>query len=202
MTIVIPEGYAYHVLRFTQSGATDPQTVTLGTTWDPTGLLQDQIAAVSADLATAWVDNILPIQQDSYIFLEVVSKGASAVGDFEAVTPVGNPGGDPSVNPLPNNTCVLTRKVTGRAGRQERGRMFTPGILEDTDVDGVGTILPATVVTIQAAFDGFLTDFLAADPSYAMVILHNDAPLPVPDPSFILSFNVQSLAATQRRRMR
>jgi hypothetical protein len=99
----------------------------------------------------------------------------------------------------PPNCSLLVRKNTGRAGRKERGRMYWPlfSIL-DADVDDTGIIDP----TVLGVITGNIADFkeqLDLSPFVDdIVLLHESAETP----TVVISWGVESLLGTQRRRLR
>lgn len=96
----------------------------------------------------------------------------------------------------PPNTAVLVRKVTGLAGRINRGRMYLPPPVE-TVVGNDGLLNPSEVTNYQNGADQFLADLAAS--SIPMVILHTD---PAITPTAVQDLVVENKVATQRRRLR
>jgi hypothetical protein len=113
-----------------------------------------------------------------------------------------------TASPTPPSVAVLVNKVTGLAGRKERGRWFLPGMVPDVSVNDDGTLAAAYLATMQTRCTNFLANIQApATATYASVravLLHNAAPgaTSSPQASPIQSLQVQSLIGTQRRRLR
>lgn len=100
--------------------------------------------------------------------------------------------------------AVLVKKSTQFAGRQFRGRMFIPGIRQAAVGDD-GNLTVGAVNSVQTMVDAGADSLLQqhASRDVPMVLLHNE-PLtgPTPVPSVIDNLFVESLVATQRRRLR
>lgn len=100
----------------------------------------------------------------------------------------------------PQNCALLVQKRSALGGRANRGRMFVPGVLPEGNVNDQGMITAGTLASMQAAFDGLLSDISGAMTGAVdgMVVLHESAL----DPTPVTSLVVQPLIATQRRRLR
>lgn len=97
---------------------------------------------------------------------------------------------------LTPQVALLIQKITGLAGRQNRGRMYMPTLAED-NVDDGGFLIAGALSAFQAAADQFDSDLdLSAVP---MTILHTS---PAVTPSQVSSLQVSPKVATQRRRLR
>lgn len=100
-------------------------------------------------------------------------------------------------SPLTPNTSILVRKTTNRGGRMGRGRMFLPGIfISEIDVDELGIIAPTDLTGLGLLFNAF-HDNIIADGKISY-LLHSDGSTP----DEIVSFKVEPIVATQRRRLR
>jgi hypothetical protein len=101
-------------------------------------------------------------------------------------------------NVPPVNLAVLVTKNTALGGRKNRGRLFLPtGVLFEPEVDPAGQITSGAQAALQQRFEDFLAELQLRD--VAPWLLHSH---PDDEPTPIMSFSVQSLCATQRRRMR
>lgn len=98
--------------------------------------------------------------------------------------------------PPPPQVATLLRKVTGFAGRQNRGRMYLPAISEVSILD-TGLWNPVAFADLQSKADGFNQGLAAAN--VPMYVLHND---PADPPRQVASLEVSQKVATQRRRLR
>lgn len=78
--------------------------------------------------------------------------------------------------------------------------MFLPaGYLLESEVSELGVLTAAAVTRIQGNSDDFLTAIEGGANTDAMVILHEAAPS---TPTLVDGLSVQTLGATQRKRMR
>lgn len=99
---------------------------------------------------------------------------------------------------LPNNCAYLIRKNTTLGGRRNRGRMYLPGVLE-TNASPSGVLTAASITTAQTAVNLLLVGPLSTGNVDQAALLHQ---VGSPTPTQVVSFDVQSQIATQRRRMR
>lgn len=115
---------------------------------------------------------------------------------------VGVTGGNGSFDETTPNVAYLAKKTTALAGRRHRGRWYIPFPSEGS-VDEAGNVAGATITAWNTA----LTNVLAACADHAsnvdgMVILHAAGESAIPTPTPVTSFKLESMAATQRRRMK
>ncbi len=111
-----------------------------------------------------------------------------------------SPGTGGSNATLPQNCAAIVKKTTGFAGQKFRGRFYMPPIsLAEADVNNVGMIDSGVRTSIQARIDRWLalviTDNTVID---NQVLLHSSITVP----TFVTSNPLESLIATQRRRLR
>jgi hypothetical protein len=135
-------------------------------------------------IGTQWGIRKLVTRWQSNPDLLLVTESTAAETNFA--------GGTDSENP---NVAVLVKKLTGVAGRQNRGRVYVPGALSG-NVDSIGVLSSTAVDAWQTAFDSWFTDMVAVDMD--PIINHAD----LSAVTLVTSFEVQSLTATQRRRLR
>lgn len=98
---------------------------------------------------------------------------------------------------LPSNCAFLVRKTTARGGRKGRGRMYLPPTrVGEESVSITGVHLAST---ITATNSGLAASLAAMDTAgVPAMLLHEDGSAP----DAITSLTLQSVIATQRRRMR
>lgn len=203
MALEIPIGFAQVTYVMQQAGDTDPYNCTIGIDASLSSASNEDILG---QCAAAWVLNILAGQSTGITLTSVRGTfGTDGVDPILVDWPSGAQGPN-TQGMLPQNCALLVRKNTLLGGRRNRGRMFVPGILPDGQVDNVGVIGTSVVNGLQVQFNNFLEDLRgegeAGDEPIRPVILHNfkaGAPL---DPTPITSLTVQSVIATQRRRLR
>lgn len=194
--VEIPEGFFNCRYLFSATGVIDQFGFGIAGQAD-VGMDVDEIATTCYDAwAAQWGGSPAAIFV-GYSFLGTqVTKtlaGAPIIGQHLATINGTGSIGAPSLN-----LAVLVRKQTASGGRKNRGRLFMPPINLDEDNVAVSGVLSGGYQDAQQIkFDAF-HDALVGDlvPPW---LLHSDpADAPVP----ITGFAVQSLCATQRRRMR
>jgi hypothetical protein len=157
-------------------------------------------SAVNIDLA---LQAILPNQPgfrgplpSSYTIDRSIVRYKNASGATEiSETTIGIAGFDTALAPPPQ-VSLLVQKISGLAGRKNRGRMYFPAPNEAV-IDAGGNWIGGSLATWQADMNQFYADLVAS--SIPMVILHDD---PADTPTPVSSLNVSPLVATQRRRLR
>jgi hypothetical protein len=127
----------------------------------------------------------------------VVAAGAAGTGGRNISTP-------------PPNTAALLRKSTAKAGKKNRGRTYLPLCLSEDDVNNAGVLTSGVVANLSAAAALVLSDG-AADGNN-MVIANKTLVTTPPETrphvtaitmgEAVTSWVCETLAATQRRRMR
>jgi hypothetical protein len=121
-----------------------------------------------------------------------VGTGGTSRVVYESPQNVIGTGADVSI---PNNCAFLVHKLTERAGRRGRGRMYLPPyVVAESDVNSNGILSPAALVNLQTLVGN-------AFPGDDFVLLHDSLPSSIP-PDIITALNVDRQIATQRRRMR
>lgn len=160
--------------------------------WDP--------GDVAEILYTEYEDAFIPAAES--FLLGWTFQGVSVTKGPDATPVIGErlvpKSGSSSAKGHTCNSALLVRKNTAGGGRKNRGRMFVvPFDLEEEIVDIAGQILPAEVANYQIQWNAFQLGIETA--GVFPWLLHSDsADAPTP----ITSFSVQTLLATQRRRMR
>lgn len=200
MGVIVPEGFALGNIVISRTGRANPYTCTIGLS---SGTLTDpQDFADALDAAVTTLNSWFPTGGEG---------GWSSVYAYEGVnisymTPSGpivaaagsRAQGTNVLSPLPPNCSLLYRKRTPFGGRHGRGRMFFPPIyIAESNVDSNGTIDGAQISPLQARATAFIA--ACATNSITPVLLHSEVnPLPYE----ITSMTIETLIATQRRRMR
>jgi hypothetical protein len=96
------------------------------------------------------------------------------------------------------STSLLVTKRTGVPGRNQRGRSYWPGLLFDSQVANDGSLSAGVLTTYQPIMDELLNVYSVASGFGGMAIF----PVDGSESSTVTSYTVQSVAATQRRRLR
>ncbi len=192
----IPAGYAQFTWRAVNTASGQIFNTSIGATVeDLTEENRDDVEAAFWD-----ADSFGGLTWEGWASLGLLTKvGTSDPSEpitFEgAAGAVGGGTGDPS----PPNLSVLVKKLTDRGGRRGRGRMYIPGPQEPW-VNGAGQISTDGL----EAYNGALTVFVDALAEISgigePVLLHTLETDGLPNA--ITSWVLESMAATQRRRMR
>lgn len=196
MGIVIPNGYGQITWKGFHGATGQLWACTQGFSVEDVPL---NLLNFAGDCYDAWGDNICPQQTSSTALLSCLVK--LGPGNLGASAEFSGPAtGGVDVPTLPSNVAVLVRKVTASGGRANRGRMFVPGMAEGS-VSNTGTIGSPTLPNWQAAFDQMQSDLEGSSGIENLRVLHDESS-PVATPTVQVSYAVQALVATQRRRLR
>lgn len=195
MAQIIPEGFGTCTWVMTVPGDPDPYTCGFGF---------HAISSSAAETATddfydAWADNIL-VGQANFVTLartDVLYNDGDP-DNLLVFTHDGSATGSGTGGYLPQNNAMLIRKVSGLAGRKNRGRIYVPYAASEDATDNYGNIGGAALSDQQGRADAFLSDATSLTPVYGLVILHSAAG----DPTDLTNLSVQGRIATQRRRLR
>lgn len=184
---VIPPGYwmAAHQFDCPAPGGTRRSVITMG---HQGPLIQENVAAVALSFAEEVWENM---GSASYTYRGCVGYTEDTSNEAVVSLP-----GTLSAQPATPQVALLVRKVTGARGRENRGRNYYPGMVYESDVDAAGLINNAQAAGFQGFFNAWYTalNTLECEP----YILHTE----LSDPTPVLSFEVDRVVATQRRRVR
>lgn len=196
--LVIPPGFAQLVLRWRIAGDPEEMVSTIGAALD--GAITDP-NVIAGNIITAW-QSAWPVGSYSS---QATMVGASAYIGQDGGPPLPgeflvNTVGTSSSQMLPQNCCLLISKLTGLAGRRNKGRMYIPSCyMAEAQVDNIGVIAGGALTSLQSQ----ATAFLAAIPTQPAfndaVLFHSEAPTA---PTVITALSVQTRIATQRERLR
>jgi hypothetical protein len=190
----IPPGFAQVNMLFGGDALPRKAQVVFGVEPDPT---KDTVLEVATGVVNAWeAVNSIRSQTDDNVVLEGirVKFGPNATG-LDGTIGYSKAGSFATAGVTPQ-VAILVRKNTALGGRSNKGRMFLPG-LGEAAVEASGQIITSSLTNWQTAVDIFLAGL--GTELVPMVLLHNateQAPTPV------TSLSVQSLVASQRRRIR
>lgn len=186
----IPTGFGHVLLGFGGNGLAFPGASTFGIDQgggaDPADVAETIYNGFAATVLTQLTDDIT---------FEVcrVKFGPNTTGpsaEFFGAETGGSAGAG-----SPSNCAYLLRKNSTLGGREGRGRMYLPGVIEST-TGSDGAIDPGQRASIQDDVDAFVGALALA--GLPMVILHSSATPPTP----VTTVEVQANIATQRRRLR
>ena len=187
-TAPIPAGYAEAVFRINSANFTDGYALTTMGLQLVSGDEQAAADLIGPAFATAiWT----PAGFSGFVYDRCTVRSATAEGIHVSST-----AGTASGAPLAVNGSLLVKKGTALLGRHNRGRMYIPGILDESGVDARGFINSSDVPSFQTKVDNFRTAY--EDGSLVSVIIHANGSTP----TTITRLVVESQIGTQRRRMR
>lgn len=192
----IPEGYANVRWVYSVSGVAKEMSFAIGVA-PPTAASASEIAELADQAwAGAGQGGATSMQQGwTYLGTRVIKTfaGTPSAGEF-TLSVAGTATGET----IPPNCAILVRKNTALGGRKQRGRIYLPPYRgQDADVSNAGLIGSMTQGILQTAFNTLVTQLNGLD--LVPTLFHSD---PLDPPTTITSFSVQSLLATQRRRLR
>lgn len=197
----VPVGYGLGVIQFDLTGDPEPQVVTCGLDLSNAGGdFQTAVETFGVSFAARF-DQYLHTQWTiEKSLLYVGQDGTTATVPYEALIDVE---GTATGAPITSNTAVLVRKLSGLPGRRNKGRMYMPGFIAEDSVSPTGIITQSGVDNRQDLFDDWWDD---------LTVPGSGIPFAIPPcifhasgdqtPTLISEFQVDSLVATQRQRMR
>ncbi len=197
MSLQIPNGFALCSYRWSLVGDAEELVSTVGVDFAAmTGGDQDNSNAIADQFLNGFGSAEFSNQ---YTYKGVTSRvGYSGGGIVTFESPRSIVGGFTGP-PVPQNCCILVRKRTTLIGRKGQGRMYLPPFaLNENAINQAGVIDPANVPGIQLNVTQWF------DPSYPWYLLHEAPPVGGVEtpPTPITAFVVDSVIATQRRRLR
>lgn len=203
--VVIPPGYGQGTMEWTHSAFDGAITVTLGirdlgVADDPVILAQALAALMTGTGCPADDANMNVGWSFQPVYVLMTTSGGLPMSGFGGGTVAGT-----TVNvgdPQPAYSPLVVTKRTSLAGRRYRGRMYPPLTLGyEGNVDMNGKIEPVVLLpSLQVAWNNFWTASTGSA-VIAPYLLHAPSTMSAtPAPTFIQSFQVQSIVGTQRRR--
>lgn len=197
MGVQIPVGFVGWTLEFALAGHTSPYYITGGCNKDVAQDAND----VAFNIGNTYLDEVFNPSGanagDDWTLVTCKTSwnqggGVVSLGEY-VMSAQGTVTGN---NPPPNAAC-LVQKLTGLAGRRNRGRLYVPPhFLSETNVNNAGVIDASTRSALQTRFDDWFDAIALGDNE--MLLFHSDGSVP----SVITSLNLQALMATQRNRLR
>lgn len=190
----LPVGFAECSAVFTIPGSGGPANVVTG--HDVSGLAT---SLAVADAITAGWDAATPLVDACTTDVTLATleiRWQAAAGDAVLISRTLNTGGGDPAPAIPPQVCYLLQKVTGFAGRKNRGRMYLPGVAEPS-VAASGQVTIGKLTELAALAAAALSNWgtNGAD----LVILHTD---PADTPRPVVEMPPSNRVATQRRRLR
>lgn len=204
----IPAGYA-HLTHVLDGPGPEARSVTLGVRNDTGVDTVESVGTVVTNAVTlTWpsaVPGVMASISNQYTLTKVnVLYRDAALDLFSLDLPFALGGGttDPPASP---NWSFLVQKLTAKAGKRHRGRMYMPGIGE-TAVDAEGQMTQLLADAQADRWNAYraelTTNTTVPGADTPPVILHS-VPVGIGGlPTPITAFSVPRLGATQRRRLR
>jgi hypothetical protein len=202
---IIPPGFALCSATFQCTGVQRKPVITMGVRFNA--------HPVAAFINTVWREALTqagsgcpfePANMNA-VWAVVETKVLANIGGtlFSDVNPTVVQGASISIfeSPPPNVSIVIAKK-TAQAGRQFRGRLFSPANnIDESSVSNAGIISGGHLTTQQGYWTHVASDI--ASNSIDIVLLH-EPPLvgATPAPTDITSLSVTPLVGTNRRRIR
>src|SRR5215207_3150713 len=156
--MLIPEGYAQVNLKFGGVALPLGAEITFGVALGDSAYTALYVAE---NAITAYEGTVMPWHSINTTLVGCRAKlGPNATGGFGDVS--GTAVGEGTGEALPPSVAIMAEKVTAFGGRRGRGRMYLPGIDEDS-VDMGGVVDPANVSGINTALAGFLAALATND---------------------------------------
>lgn len=191
----------------------DMRIDTTGTTTDRADAVEDQAQI----LINQWYADLRPRLSDAFTLRNVswvdLDEADGTTGVATAGSSISLPqAGSLSSNRMAGNVAILVRKATTSARGQRAGRMYIGGITEDqTDTVNGNNLAAAWVTNWTSSLNSFKSNIEQEDALDAfqsnMVVVHitsrdSDGNPATGDATDVSALQVQSLLATQRRRLR
>lgn len=193
MAIVNPTGYLIAAFQFTVSGDAEDVLTTCGFSVED---LSEDATDAATMLAAAFNAVFTPTEINTGWAFKGVrvamghDGGPGPIAEVVATTTGSRAGGS-----LPQNCAGLLRKASAVGGRANRGRMYLPPcFFREGDVDNVGVIAEPFRSDVSNGWSSVLFTFHP-------VILHDETS-PTTLPTEMTSVSLDSVIATQRRRLR
>jgi hypothetical protein len=188
--LVIPVGFAQATFRLNLAGRAKPFTFSIGA----------QLGADEASLASELDGWFGQTTSPGYAFhlspdyetfgVEVIGHSAFALANTPTAGVLVGQVATPAV-------AVKIEKVTNQRGRANRGAMFWPGVLLNSETDDAGDVGPTAIALFNTIAAG-LTSAMSTDGSAPVILHHMSSSTTTPTP--INALVCHSLVHTQRRR--
>lgn len=201
--LYVPDGFGIARFRYSLSGDPEEMNITMGFE-APAGSVDEM--AEELDTLFRFTDSLMDATTRlftgwSYLGCNVSYKTGGAWVFGEANTTVNGT----SVGETPTvNVAVLVKKRTGLGGRWNRGRLYMPPyMIAESQLSKLGIIDSGETDDLNDRWEVFRSEVADALNIEQLVLLHYPrAADATPDPTPITSFLVDTLIATQRRRLR
>lgn len=196
MGTIIPVGYGQVKMKWGLIAGGAEAVSTFGVDCDVSASVNTNAAAIEAILVASGRPMAPGNYSTSWNYLGMELTQMTPTGPQTGVVDVLVPG-TTALSTVPPNVAFLMRKNTARGGRRGRGRCFLPPIwISEANVGVEGIISSASLTPVNVLWSAVLTALATA--SIPAVLLHDDGSTP----DVITSWFIDSVVATQRRRLR
>lgn len=196
MPVVIPSGFCQATYFFEAVSLPEGATIVVGHSF-PLGTPVNDVAAT---LSEAFRTTMLAHADPSMRFVETRVVANDGGVDLAGAHASNDPGEGASVNLLPPNNAALVKKITGFVGRHQHGRVYLPSpYLPEGFVSDRGALDVAWHDHLQDSCDDWFSALQTG--SVDMYLLHQSGGNPDDVPTLVNQLRVETLVATQRRRL-
>jgi hypothetical protein len=194
MGVEVHAGFMQVIQPITYSATGKQWSVTYGINVDgESGDPQFEVNAAFTDFQLSWK----ALLDTSMKYEPSVGYYQPPAGPLQLFTAAGVAvAGTAARNSPPPQVATVIRKRTAAVGKAYRGRIFMPGLLDETNVDELGVITPAGVISLQAAANAWLASRVSVLPN--LWLFHQKS---LVTPTRINALVVQPIVRTQRRRL-
>lgn len=204
MALIVPPGFMHVTQPMRHSDQSDTYNVTYGVRWDSSLHTADEaLSDVDGWFRQSWDQDM-----DSNItFLPATAIVGNDGPPLVAQSSVNASAASRSGSSPPASVATIITKRTAFGGRQWRGRVYMPGLVNTGEAGEVGSISTARLAVLQSAAEAWLAGLAAPGGSLAitpMYLLHGTPQSggDPPAPTEVTSLLVQNIVGTQRRRIR
>lgn len=185
MTYVIPPGFARLTFQYAPVSPIGSAIV-----WG-VGVASPPSAAILDDIVDWYSDVFVDVQGDGYVLQRAEMRSDTLVEERIVSIASTASGAFP-----PPQVAALISLSSGLPGRSNRGRVYWPGMVPESEINAQGQIGNAGQALLSTLFGGFVE--ILEGLSAPLVILHSDSS----DPTPVTSWTLRDSVATQRRRQR
>lgn len=200
MTIILPVDTAQVTLTYTGDVFDSGGGATVLGFWSTEAWSVGRLTTLATDVRDSWLANLQDVTADN-VTLAAIRAISTVVG---ADLVVGQ-SGTISTTQAPPNVSVLVNYSSEYRLRRGKGRSFFPGLVPESAINEQGVFDPGYLGPLQDAIEAFFDDIVGSEEvAQQQVILQNEegqSP-PIDQPVTVVSRNVSSKVASQRRRLR
>jgi hypothetical protein len=197
--VYLPEGFGIIRHRFLLDGDPESMYVSYAVKLTDGPFTADAVAQGTHE---AWADLWGARGSDKYVLKETTSEINAGDPDPLVGAYVHDDPGVHSSTLIPQNSSWLVHKSTGFGGRRNKGRMYVPGVFESS-VNDIGQVDGTAISDWNGSLATFRTAILAVAGVSALSLLHTPSDDdPTPTGTDVTALTMDSVIATQRRRLR